>query len=61
MRKKHVTSREVTGVIAAMLDSPGRRLVADYIDRLHAALDETDMEDMLGTEGWRKYLLKEDF
>lgn len=58
--RKRLTSREVTGVLAAMLDSPARRLVKEYVERLHAALDEIDGEDMLGTEGWRKFLLKED-
>ncbi len=59
MRTTKLTSREVMGVLAAGI-TPGAKLVKEYITRLHAALDDADGEDMLGTEGWRKYLLKED-
>lgn len=59
-KPKPLTSREVMGVLKSALYSPGNELVKEYITRLHAALDETDQEDMLGTEGWRRYLLGED-
>lgn len=59
MARRQLTSREVTGVLAAGI-TPGAKLVEEYIYRLHAALDRTDGEDMLGTEGWRRYLLGED-
>lgn len=58
-RTRSLSSREVIGVLTAGI-TPGAKLVREYIDRLHAALDEKDGEDFFGTEGWRRYLLKEE-
>lgn len=54
-----LTSREVKGVLLAGI-TPGAKLVLEYIDRLHEALNEQDDSDLFGTEGWRRYLLGED-
>lgn len=60
MAKRQLTSREVVGVLKAGI-TPGAKLVLEYIERLHTALDEKcDYEDALGTEGWRRFLLGED-
>jgi len=32
----------------------------EYIDKLEEALDELDLEDAFGTEGWRHSILGED-
>lgn len=55
-----LTSREVIGVLKVDT-GPRAKLVLEYIERLHKALDEKcDYNDMLGTEGWRHFLLEED-
>lgn len=58
-RTKTLTSREVMGVLAAGI-TPGAKFVAEYVKRLHDALDDAASDDYFGTEGWRKYLLGED-
>lgn len=42
------------------VDKMKAKAVREYLKKLIEALDECDQEDMLGTEGWRHYLMGED-